>query len=564
MTQLNNDIKSLDPCPPEEFLRAWATGKLKDKALHSVILSHLEFCSACAQEVREFKSEGDPIAKRAQALRDRQLAQQNAVKQGPTPGTIWRTVPESEGDPFGPLVLVLDNQATNVTVAEVSENVEQAIHTDMVLQPQESRLRFRCMIRAGNVFTTGTDRLTLFAGALPESLMNQVLAFCKDPERFDENIKLSEIVFLKDTQGIEFMRRRGVTSGMLVTEENDPRLEFAKLSKQTCSYLSNKPAITDKSESKVIPLPARSRFVKTILALAAVLATVVVTWKGSQIVSDRSMERLKAESFKQVEELKKQLAAATEDKVGELTDLRRSGEALKSKIADVEGQNTRLKTDMQKMADSITNTEKALSSARERADFTTKEMAKVRVENEVLKKSNTELAASNYESRRQLAEARESLERLKPKIAVEGELRSEAETGGPTIDPKERKAVLQAVQSGDLVALRELVKNESLANFYDKQTWTHPLHLAALNGDEAVTRFLLNKGADIDARDKEGKTALMLAATKGHRDLTKLLLERRADPKLCDKDGKTALYWALENGHREIAADLRSSLGFSE
>ena len=167
--------------------------------------------------MREFKrsasSDGDPIAKRAQALRERQLAQQRAVAQGPIPGTIWRTVPESEKDPFGPLVLVIDRQeakeGATLTVAEVSEDIAQAIHTDMVLEPKESGLRFRCMVRTGNIFKTSPDRLTLFAGTLSQALMDKVSGFCKDAEHFDENIPLSKFVFLKDSQGTEFMRRRG-------------------------------------------------------------------------------------------------------------------------------------------------------------------------------------------------------------------------------------------------------------------------------------------------------------------------------------------------------------------
>ena len=58
--------------------------------------------------------------------------------------------------PSGPLVFVLSYTETTeqklLTVAEVSEDISQAIDTDMILDPQESRLRFRCMVRAGNIF----------------------------------------------------------------------------------------------------------------------------------------------------------------------------------------------------------------------------------------------------------------------------------------------------------------------------------------------------------------------------------------------------------------------------
>ena len=297
MAQIDEDIKSLDPCPPEEFLLAFATGRLKDRSLHSIILSHLEFCSSCQQKVREFKRavspDDDPIGKRAQALHELQLAQQEAVKQGPTPGTIWRTVPESEKDLFGPLILVIDRQEAKegvaLTVAEVSEDIAQAIHTDMVLEPKESGLRFRCMVRTENTFTTSPDRLTLFAGALPSSLMNTVTAFCKEAERFDENVPLSKFVFLKDSQGTELMRRGGITSGLLVTKDEDARVALLDESKRRCAYLTL-PSSESRSDigRKVIKLRNTKWIAQRILPLAAVLALVVV---GVKTLTDRTTDK---------------------------------------------------------------------------------------------------------------------------------------------------------------------------------------------------------------------------------------------------------------------------------
>ena len=147
-------------------------------------------------QVREFKrsasSDDDPIAKRAQALRERQLAQQES--RGPRPHSWynWRTVPELEKHPFGPLVLVIIRQEAKegvaLTVAEISEDIAQAIHTDMVLEPKESGLGFRCMVRAENIFATSPDRLTLFAGALSPTVMNRVTAFCKERRALMRNV----------------------------------------------------------------------------------------------------------------------------------------------------------------------------------------------------------------------------------------------------------------------------------------------------------------------------------------------------------------------------------------
>lgn len=54
-------------------------------------------------------------------------------------------------------------------------------------------------------------------------------------------------------------------------------------------------------------------------------------------------------------------------------------------------------------------------------------------------------------------------------------------------------------------------------------------------------RVLLLHGADVDALDEHGQTALMIAAQHGEFECVRLLLEAGADRALKDKRGKTAL-----------------------
>jgi ankyrin repeat protein len=116
-----------------------------------------------------------------------------------------------------------------------------------------------------------------------------------------------------------------------------------------------------------------------------------------------------------------------------------------------------------------------------------------------------------------------------------------------------------------------------------------PLHAAALRDDAAAIRALLAKGAKIDARDGNGRTALLIAtrgdkvgAAKalieagadvnakdgiqdspyleagalGHLEILKMTLRHGADLKSTNRYGGTALIPASERGHVETVRTL--------
>ena len=67
------------------------------------------------------------------------------------------------------------------------------------------------------------------------------------------------------------------------------------------------------------------------------------------------------------------------------------------------------------------------------------------------------------------------------------------------------------------------------------------LHTAAKKGDIATITSLLDKGADIEARTKEGETPLHSAAYKGNLDIILALLDRGADAHAKNNKGKRAI-----------------------
>lgn len=73
-----------------------------------------------------------------------------------------------------------------------------------------------------------------------------------------------------------------------------------------------------------------------------------------------------------------------------------------------------------------------------------------------------------------------------------------------------------------------------------------PLHTAALQGHETIVKLLLEKGADVNVKDRDGRTALHMASSQGHDVVTRLLLEKGIDVGAEDKIGWTALDLAIQ------------------
>ncbi|XP_052760903.1 ankyrin repeat domain-containing protein 17-like isoform X2 [Mya arenaria] len=79
------------------------------------------------------------------------------------------------------------------------------------------------------------------------------------------------------------------------------------------------------------------------------------------------------------------------------------------------------------------------------------------------------------------------------------------------------------------------------------------LTLACAGGHSELVTLLLNKGADIEHRDKKGFTPLILAATAGHTDVVEILLENGADIEAQSERTKdTPLSLACSGGRYEV------------
>jgi len=88
-----------------------------------------------------------------------------------------------------------------------------------------------------------------------------------------------------------------------------------------------------------------------------------------------------------------------------------------------------------------------------------------------------------------------------------------------------------------------------------------PVLLAITRQDIDLVRLMAARGADLDARDRSGSTALMWAALNetGDARLVEELLRLGADPLATNQAGETALVWALRRGDTPAVSALRKA-----
>jgi uncharacterized protein len=110
----------------------------------------------------------------------------------------------------------------------------------------------------------------------------------------------------------------------------------------------------------------------------------------------------------------------------------------------------------------------------------------------------------------------------------------------------------QASSKGDLTNVKKLISEGADINATDS-SGRSALIEAAWGGRTEIVKFLVEKGANVNIGDSAGYTALMRAAEDGRDECVKILVQKKADVNIKGKvRGTTALMLAAEQGHLKI------------
>ena len=117
------------------------------------------------------------------------------------------------------------------------------------------------------------------------------------------------------------------------------------------------------------------------------------------------------------------------------------------------------------------------------------------------------------------------------------------------------KKMLKKAASADFAGMKECIEKGVDVNARDENGKT-ALLWASYYGDIEVLKYLIKKGADIEAKDDKGNTPLTTTSYNGYLEHVKYLVENGADIDAKNKYGKTALMQASILGWLEVAQYL--------
>ena len=119
---------------------------------------------------------------------------------------------------------------------------------------------------------------------------------------------------------------------------------------------------------------------------------------------------------------------------------------------------------------------------------------------------------------------------------------------------------LESMRSDDISSAKDLVMSLEDINMKSKEKFGNDrtlLHIAGATGKTDFVNLLIReKQANVNVKDKFGRTPIFLASRNGFLDCVQALLQNGADKDIEDRKGKKCLHYATEMGEWNIVKAL--------
>ncbi|WP_269432225.1 ankyrin repeat domain-containing protein [Bacillus sp. FJAT-27245] len=133
------------------------------------------------------------------------------------------------------------------------------------------------------------------------------------------------------------------------------------------------------------------------------------------------------------------------------------------------------------------------------------------------------------------------------------------ENSRPVHDEKEsanvekglNELLLAAAERGNVGEISRLIEKGADINVQDSEGRT-PVMIAAYKNDVAAAKALIDAGADVDIRDNMKNNVFLYAGAEGYIDILKLAIKAGADPNMTNRYGGVAIIPASERGHVDV------------